>query len=86
MLAVSAPSTRPRREWNQRFTTAAPITIAAMPVPAPTPTPHRRKSCHGARMKVARRSAVASVPIASAIVRRTPMRSAIAAQNGPMSP
>jgi hypothetical protein len=86
VLAVSAPITRPRRVVNQRLTTTDPSTRAAMPAPVPTSRPHSTTSCQGARMKVARNSAVASMAMARPSVRRTPMRSAMAAQKGPIRP
>jgi hypothetical protein len=86
VLAVSAPITSPRRAWNQRDTTAAPRTVAAMPEPTPTSSPHRTTSCQAWRIPVARKSAAARIPIASAIVRRIPIRSVSAAVNGPIRP
>ena len=71
---------------NQRVTTTEPMTMAAMPVPVPTITPHRRNRCQGWVMKVARKSAPASSTMANPMVRRTPKRSAMAAQKGPMRP
>ena len=45
VLAVSRPITKPRLFVNQRFATAAPSTVAAMPEPMPTTTPHRSTNC-----------------------------------------
>ena len=40
--AVSRPTTRPRRAWNQRVAIIAASTGATAPVAAPVTTPHRR--------------------------------------------
>jgi hypothetical protein len=86
VLAVSAPITRPRRALNQRVTTTAPRTRATMPVPMPTRRPQSTTRCQGLLIAVARSRAAARIDMAKAMVRRTPMRSAMAAQNGPISP
>ena len=44
-LAVSMPTTRPRRAANQRVATVAPSTSAVMPVPIPITTPHSSINC-----------------------------------------
>ena len=49
-LAVSTPSTVPRRATNQRFTTVAASTTATSPVPTPIPSPHSAMSCQLCRM------------------------------------
>ncbi len=57
-----------------------------MPVPVPTRNPQIATRCHGVRMVVAASSATESTAIAMTIVRRMPMREAMAAQNGPIRP
>ena len=51
LLAVSMPTTRPRRSANQRVATVAPRTSATMPVPRPTTTP---QSARAARSRSSR--------------------------------
>ena len=60
--------------------------MAVMPVPMPTPNPQSATRCHGLAIEVASSSVPQSSAMASTMVRRTPMRSAIAAQKGPISP
>ena len=71
---------------NHREITIAPSTSAAIPVPPPTTMPQSSTSWAGVEMRVAAAVPTASRASAAAIVRRTPNRSARAAQNGPVSP
>ena len=86
VLAVSMPTTRPRRWTNQRVATVAPSTRAVIPVPRPTTIPHSRMSCHT--------SVIASEPTSPAMMnsraalttRLMPKRFMNAAANGPIRP
>ena len=86
LLAVSRPSTRPRRSTNQRLATVAPSTIAVRPVPMPTTTPQSIRSCQKAVMTVASSSAAEIRPTAMVMTRRRPKRFMKTAANGPMIP
>ena len=85
-LAVSRPSTTPRRSVNQRLATMAPRTDAMVPVPSPTTTPHSNASCHDAVIKVVRATPVATSASDITMTRRIPSRSISPATNGPDRP
>ena len=74
-LAVSAPSTMPRRLTNQRLATIAASTLTMEPVPTPTTVPQSRSSCQGWRMKIVSPEPVATANSAPTVTRRTPKRS-----------
>jgi hypothetical protein len=86
VLAVSTPSTSPRRWVNQRVTMVAPSTMAVTPVPEPTTTPQSRINCHDSRISGVSATPVAITASAQHMVRRIPKRSMIAAANGPIMP
>ena len=85
-LAVSMPSTRPRRCSNQRLATTAPSTRAISPEPRPSSTPHSRIRCQTSLICVDRPSPPATDSSAPAIIGRSPKRSINRAENGPISP
>ena len=86
VLAVSRPTTRPRRAENQRVATVAPSTIAVSPVPMPTITPQSRKSCHSVVIHSEQKMPAPINVSATAATRLTPNRFMKAAANGPSSP
>ena len=74
LLAVSIPTTTPRRQTNQRFAiTAASVTPIA-PVARPFAAPRSMSSCHAASIRVVRSELTAIVPSAITITRRMPNR------------
>jgi hypothetical protein len=72
VAAVSPPTTRPRRDTNQRLATVAASTVAMQPDPAPTHTPHSTTSCQDAVIAVVARAAVATTARAPRTIRRMP--------------
>ncbi len=85
-LAVSMPTTSPRRATNQRLATTAPSTSAVMPVPRPSIRLHSTNSCHSCEAIVT--SAMPRPTSASPvqITARRPQRSISTAANGPIRP
>ena len=86
MLAVSMPTTRPRRLTNQRAATVAPSTSATMPVPMPTITPQSATSCQSWVMASEARMAAAIMSIAAVTTALTPKRLMKAAAKGAIRP
>ena len=86
VLAVSMPTTSPRRCWNQRAATVAPSTSATMPVPRPISTPQSATSCQSSVMNSEARTPDDTMPIAATTTARTPKRLMKAAANGAISP
>ena len=83
---VSRPITRPRRTTNQRDATMAAMTLVVKPMPSlDAETPWSRTS----RLRVISVVRETPVPIrmsATTMLRRSPKRSMIAAENGDISP
>ena len=71
-LAVSRPSTSPRRRSNQRVATTAPSTTAVRPVPNPSSSPHKATRCQTSDMRVANNSPKATRIMAVHMMRRRP--------------
>ena len=86
VLAVSIPTTSPRRSWNQRAATVAPSTSATMPVPSPIRTPQSATSCQSWVMKSDASTPPDTMPIAATTTARTPNRLMNAAANGAIRP
>ena len=86
LLAVSMPTTRPRRSTNQRVAMVAPSTSATMPVPSPTRTPQSATSCQSWVMAIEARMPATTMPIAVTTTGRTPKRLMKAAANGAIRP
>ncbi len=86
LLAVSIPTTRPRRALNQRVATVAPSTSAVMPVPRPTTTPQNARRCQTSRIAIVPTMPIEISATAKATTARTPKRLMNAAANGPISP
>ena len=78
--------TRPRRLLNQRLAMMEASTSAVTPLPLPTTTPHSSTSCHGSHIKGVSATPDDTITSATAMVRRRPNRSMIAAANGPARP
>ncbi len=86
VLAVSMPTTRPRRWWNQRAATVAPSTSATIPVPRPIRTPHSATSCRICVMASEARTPEVTMAIAATTTARTPKRLMRAAAKGAIRP
>ncbi len=86
VLAVSSPTTSPRRWANQRVATVAPRTRAIMPEPVPHSTPQSSRSC---QTSVMANEAVMPATIrssAAATTGRMPKRLSSAAAKGAIRP